>query len=253
MHRLLNECCSLKHMNLEQTANDDADGFDDIHGIKEDRVHHIASISSRKTRDIRNIGAERKHEMDENRSLLNQSLGAAVINYSMMSEDVSVADDDRRIKRNINFTSRSFSRLDSPLRTKKDALGIINEPNDIQLLREREFVQPFKDLGASIHHQPSTLFLILETTFMIASCLLVSFMTESVMVLWGFMGSTVGFLIAFTLPGFFYLKLRAHKGCTKRNGGALCIAVSSCFAMVLCTWQSVKRLNADSCPRPPAQ
>ena len=160
-------------------------------------------------------------------------------------------------KKNINtkkafmFRTRSFSNTDSPLRKPEDALGVINEPEDMELLQDKEFVKVFKDLDGSINYEPSTLFLIIETTFMIGSSLIVSFLTESVMVLWGLMGSTVGFIIAFTLPGLFYFKIRYHKGWSKRNIGALVIVILSSIAIVLCTWQAIMRLDAETCPITP--
>eukprot|EP01083_Nonionella_stella_P178010 627562_1 len=146
----------------------------------------------------------------------------------------------------VPFMSRSFSLIQSPLRGPRDALGVINQPDDALLYQEFPFAK-----SSSANHQPSNLFLIIETTCMILCSLLVSFLTESVMVLWGLLGSTVGFMIAFTLPAFFYLKIRYHKGWTWRNIVSLMVAVSSCVAIVLCTWQAVLRLNVQTCPTQP--
>ena len=143
--------------------------------------------------------------------------------------------------------------MDSPLRGPQDALGIINEPKDALSLRDKEFIKSFKDLEGAKNYTPTKLWLIIETTLMIGLSLLVSFLTESVMVLWGIVGSTVTFIIAFSLPGMFYVKIRKHKGYTLRNILSLIITTISCIAIILCTWQAMINLDAKPCPnQPPA-
>lgn len=71
-------------------------------------------------------------------------------------------------KRNrFNFTSRSFSMTDSPLRQASDALGVINEPKDIALVQNSPFFASFRNLNDSVNYRPSTLFLICLCIFII--------------------------------------------------------------------------------------
>eukprot|EP00484_Ammonia_sp_Unknown_P006912 CAMPEP_0197074976 /NCGR_PEP_ID=MMETSP1384-20130603/211379_1 /TAXON_ID=29189 /ORGANISM="Ammonia sp." /LENGTH=694 /DNA_ID=CAMNT_0042513819 /DNA_START=94 /DNA_END=2178 /DNA_ORIENTATION=- len=149
------------------------------------------------------------------------------------------------------FMTRSFSNIDSPLRGPQDALGVINNQRDAMSLKDKEFVAKFKNLESAKNFTPTNLWLIMETTLMIGLSLLVSFLTESVMVVWGIAGSTVTFIIAFTLPGMFYVKIRRHKGWTLRNVASVLISVISTFAIVLCTWQALARLDVKPCPNQP--
>ena len=141
--------------------------------------------------------------------------------------------------------------LDSPLRGPQDALGVINNPQDAESLRAKDFAKSFQNLDGAVNLTPTTPWLIAETTLMIGLSLTVAFLTQSVMVVWAIVGSTVTFVIAFTLPGLFYLKIRYHKDWTLRNVAALCIACASSVAMILCTWQAVLRLDALPCPNQP--
>eukprot|EP01084_Bolivina_argentea_P106189 190092_1 len=150
-----------------------------------------------------------------------------------------------------NFISHSISLTNSSLRVPADALGVINEPNDLLLLQEKEFMSPFKHLQSSKSYKPSKLCLIIETTVFITTSVIISFLTESVMVIWGLLGSTAAFLIAFIMPGIFYLKIRHKKGKTWRNILSFGIIILFSCAMVLCTWQAIKRLNAKPCPIQP--
>merc|ERR1711879_107822 len=115
------------------------------------------------------------------------------------------------------FTTRSFSMLDSPLRGPQDALGVINNPEDADLLRTEDFAKSFENLDGAMNATPTRMWLIGETTILVCCSLTVAFLTQSVMVVWAIVGSSVSFIIAFTLPGLFYLKIRFHKGWTLRN------------------------------------
>ena len=271
LHNILNQIFNCQSMNLNKETHSEneeilngIDGDNDNISENDTTMTNSVDIDTKtsllKYQQIVNNNEIQKVKTEQNSQNgsidWQQSLDGVSINYSLIS-DVGVIDDGEKNKKkkngkmkrsSNNFTTRSFSNTDSPLRLATDALGVINEPNDILLLQDQEFVKRFKNLDGSINYEPSKLFLILETTFMICSSLLVSFLTESVMVLWGLMGSTVGFIIAFTLPGVFYFKIRYHKGWTRRNVGSLIIAVLSCFAIILCTWQALVRLNAETCP-----
>ena len=109
----------------------------------------------------------------------------------------------------------------------------------------------FKNIDSMTNHEPSRFYFILETTLMIICSLLISYVTDSVMVVWTLLGSTVSFMIAFTLPNLFFVKIRKHKGYTWRNVLAIIISIFSIFAIILCTWQAIINLKADPCPTKP--
>merc|ERR1712176_1509217 len=99
---------------------------------------------------------------------MNFSMDGAAIQYSLIS-DVGVEDRKEIPTQSIqnrsrfNFTSRSFSNTNSPLRHPTDALGVIAEPKDIALLQDSEFLKSFRNLESSVNYQPSTLCLVIET------------------------------------------------------------------------------------------
>eukprot|EP00483_Globobulimina_turgida_P001404 UN01406 len=149
------------------------------------------------------------------------------------------------------FMTRSYSNLDSPLRNTEDALGIINDPSDVERLRNADFTKHFGDFESAKNFKPTRMWLIGETTMLIGLSLTVAFLTSSVMAIWALVGSTVTFLVAFTLPGLFYAKIRKHKGWRLRNICAVMISVVSFCAMILCTWQAVTNMGVLPCPFAP--
>lgn len=94
--------------------------------------------------------------------------------------------------------------LDSALRGPHDALGVINTPQDAESLRGMDFAKLFQNLEGAVNLTPTTPWLIVETTLLIGLALMVACMTQSVMVVWAVVGSTVTFVIAFLLPALYY-------------------------------------------------
>lgn len=137
------------------------------------------------------------------------------------------------------------------MRKSEDFIGLIHCDDDIAKFADMPFLQKFGDLESGRNYDPSTLWLVVETTVLIIIPVLISFVTKSVMVLWGITGSTVSFFISFTLPAVFYLKVRWHKGYRMRNVIAFTMAVMSTFGIVLCTWQAIKHMDIEPCPTQP--
>eukprot|EP01083_Nonionella_stella_P008021 23083_1 len=258
IHTLLNECCSFPGMNLQRkepefmvAKESDSHAYTQ-HLLNQDIQPNSPRLIANNNEVQEVMTRDKKVENEQYNSLV----GASASHSDIAETDVRTGPEvlkktAERKSKAVAFMSRSFSLTNSPLRGPRDALGVINQPDDVLLYQDLPFAKSFEKFDSSSNHQPSNLFFIIETTFMIFSSLLVSFLTESVMVLWGLLGSTVGFMIAFTLPGFFYWKIRYHKGCKWRNVVSLMIGVLSCVAIVLCTWQAVLRLNVETCPTQP--
>jgi hypothetical protein len=144
---------------------------------------------------------------------------------------------------------QAVARTGLPINIKK---GQFLAPWDMKHVIEK-FAASNAILKKAIDYEPSTVFLIIETSLLILFPIAVSWVTSSVMVVWSILGSTVTFLIAFTFPGAFFVKIRRHKGCNIRNSCAFLLALSSFLVMWLCVWQAFSRLDVAPCTNIPNQ
>jgi amino acid permease len=85
---------------------------------------------------------------------------------------------------------------------------------------------------------------VMATVFIIGTSYLVATTVQGVEVVWGIVGSSLAFFVAFMLPAASYIKLRGkRKGYfNKRILSAWGLLVFSIVGAIMCTWQNVKSL-----------
>eukprot|EP00752_Nemacystus_decipiens_P011549 g10255.t1 len=80
---------------------------------------------------------------------------------------------------------------------------------------------------------------VLTTVAIMAVSLYCALSVPGVGIVWSICGSSVGFMICYTLPSLFYLKIRWHKSFNIRKAGALLVLILSAFAIIICTKHAV--------------
>eukprot|EP00903_Cladosiphon_okamuranus_P022165 g20383.t2 len=80
---------------------------------------------------------------------------------------------------------------------------------------------------------------VLTTVAIMGFSLYCALSVPGVGIVWSICGSSVGFMVCYTLPSLFYLKIRWHKSFNTRKAGALLVLVVSMFAIIICTKHAV--------------
>lgn len=81
------------------------------------------------------------------------------------------------------------------------------------------------------------------TALIVTVCYIGAVAVPGVAVVWSICGSSMAIIIAFIIPSACYLKLRGQKGINPRTVGAACLLVFATIACVLCTAQTIWRMQ----------
>jgi amino acid permease len=81
------------------------------------------------------------------------------------------------------------------------------------------------------------------TVFIVGVSYIGAIAVPGVAVVWSICGSSMAILIAFFIPSACYLKIRYDKGVNPRSVAAGCLLVFSAVACVLCTGQTIWRMQ----------
>eukprot|EP00164_Ancoracysta_twista_P002504 GFYU01003333.1.p1 GENE.GFYU01003333.1~~GFYU01003333.1.p1 ORF type:complete len:436 (+),score=121.38 GFYU01003333.1:364-1671(+) len=90
--------------------------------------------------------------------------------------------------------------------------------------------------------QPSQTERVIETLLVVLSSLLLATAIPGVVVIWGIMGSTVSVVIAYFLPGIFYLKIRQNIPFNRRKFLAWVLVLVSPVLAILGTWEAIDNI-----------
>lgn len=82
-----------------------------------------------------------------------------------------------------------------------------------------------------------------STALIVGICYIFGIAVPGVAVVWSICGSSMAIIISFFVPSACYLKLRGKKGVNPRTVGAACLLVFSSVACVLCTAQTIWRMQ----------
>jgi amino acid permease len=83
------------------------------------------------------------------------------------------------------------------------------------------------------------------TVFIVGVSYIGAIAVPGVAVVWSICGSSMAILIAFFIPSACYLKIRYDKGVNPRSVAAGCLLVFSAVACVLCTGQTIWRMQQE--------
>jgi len=82
-----------------------------------------------------------------------------------------------------------------------------------------------------------------STALIVTICYIGAVAVPGVAVVWSICGSSMAIIIAFFIPSACYLKIRGKKGVNPQTVGAACLLVFSAVACVLCTAQTIWRMQ----------
>lgn len=82
-----------------------------------------------------------------------------------------------------------------------------------------------------------------STALIVGICYVGAVAVPGVALVWSIAGSSMAIIIAFFIPSASYLKLRGKKGVNPRTIGAACLLVFSAVACVVCTAQTIWRMQ----------
>jgi hypothetical protein len=94
----------------------------------------------------------------------------------------------------------------------------------------------------------STAAYVIETVGLLVSSVVAAVFLDSVLVVWAVMGSTVSFLIAFTLPALMWLRVHAHLAARSKVRLTWGLLALSVVLAIACTAQTVAELDHPACP-----
>eukprot|EP00301_Raphidiophrys_heterophryoidea_P013415 c20822_g1_i1.p1 GENE.c20822_g1_i1~~c20822_g1_i1.p1 ORF type:complete len:528 (-),score=69.43 c20822_g1_i1:194-1723(-) len=108
------------------------------------------------------------------------------------------------------------------------------------LMSTRQAVRPLSQSSSLAPQEASPFLRFCETVFLVASAYLISASVATVAVVWNFLGSTVGILVACVFPAALYVRVRQPRIKSSMTVPAWVLLIFGMIALVMCTCEAIR-------------